>query len=76
MRSQKAEQVLGAHELYVLELLREVNRQRKSESPSSRSDVRINSQTPGCSTKKGNLERGTKPIAHDEEGYRALMGYV
>lgn len=73
--SQRKESLLGPSELYVLELLREINCQREPEFASGRSDVCIDSQTTRCAGAKSNLERSTKPVAHDEEGHLALMGY-
>ena len=69
MRSQKAEPVLGPHQLHVLAVLREVVAISKAESQSARWHVGGNSNEPQQPKKAGNTR-------HDEDGYRALMGYV
>jgi hypothetical protein len=69
MRSQKAEQVLRPHELYVYQMLREVIAISKAESESARGNAGRNSNEQEQPKQAGN-------IVHDEVGYRALMGYV
>jgi hypothetical protein len=69
MPSPKAEPVLRPHELYVLELLREVIAISKAESQSARGYVGGSSHEQEQPKQAGNTR-------HDEEGYRALMGYV
>lgn len=69
MRSQQAEQALRPHELYVYQMLREVIAISKAESQSARGHVGGNSNEP----QQPKPQRNTR---HDEEGYRALMGYV
>lgn len=69
MRGQKAEQVLRPHELYVYQMLREVIAISKAESQSARMNAGGNCNEPQQPKQAGNT-------VHDEEGYRALMGYV
>ena len=69
MPSQKAEQVLRPSELYVYQMLREVIAISKAESKSARRNA-------GCNSNEQEQPKPQGNIRHDEDGYRALMGYL
>jgi len=69
MRSQKAEPVLRPHQLHVLAVLREVVAISKAESQSARRNA-------GGNCNESEQPKPQRNTAHDEDGYRALMGYV
>jgi hypothetical protein len=69
MRSQESEPVLRPHELYVYQMLREFIAISKAESESARGHA-------GCNSNEQERPKQAGNTRHDEEGYRALMGYV